>query len=67
MTAEIEIDLSDEPVDVGIGYGSPPWDDEGTFVLRVSNCRLQLSEEQADALHRVFARYPQTSGERAKK
>lgn len=60
----IEIDLTNDPVDVGVGYGSPPWDDENTFVLRVGDCRLRLSEEQADALHRVFLQYPKTAGER---
>lgn len=27
MTAPVQIDLSDEPADIGVGYGLPPWDD----------------------------------------
>lgn len=50
MTAPVQIDLSDEPADIGVGYGLPPWDDPDNFVLRVCEVRLLLSDAQIERL-----------------
>lgn len=57
MTAPVQIDLSDEPADIGVGYGLPPWDDPDNFVLRVCEVRLLLSDAQIERLRECLGRY----------
>lgn len=57
MSASIQIDLSDEPADIGIGHGLPPWDDDDNFVIRISEVRLLLSDSQIERLRERLARY----------
>lgn len=57
MSAPVQIDLSDEPADIGVGHGLPPWDDPDNFVLRVGEVRLLLSDAQIERLRECLGCY----------
>lgn len=65
MSATTQIDLSDEPADIGVGYGLPPWDDADNFVVRICDVRLLLSDSQIERLRDLLGRYfgPKTGGQ----